>query len=105
MYRLTAEYLSLHTPPIPAYSYLLPPTSPLPTSSPYSSPSPYLTPPLPRRRDDIVRAVKKLAVLGSGVEVVVLGRAQYISAIPGELTMDHSALLQAAEGGRCVGVG
>lgn len=51
----------------------------------------------PIAEDDIVRAIKKLRVLGSGVEILVLGRAQYISAIPGELTMDHGTLLKAAE--------
>ncbi|KAF2350802.1 EAP30 [Trinorchestia longiramus] len=51
----------------------------------------------PIAEDDIVRAVRKLRVLGAGVEVVQLGRAQYITAIPGELTMDHTTLLQFAE--------
>lgn len=44
--------------------------------------------------DDIVRAVKKLKVLGSGMEVVATGSAQFIYSIPGELSMDHTTLLQ-----------
>lgn len=44
--------------------------------------------------DDIVRAVKKLRVLGSGLEVVATGSSQFIYSIPGELSMDHTALLQ-----------
>lgn len=47
--------------------------------------------------DDIVRAVKKLRVLGSGMEVVATGSSQFIYSIPGELSMDHTALLQHAE--------
>lgn len=47
--------------------------------------------------DDIVRAVKKLRVLGSGLEVVATGSSQFIYSIPGELSMDHTALLQHAE--------
>lgn len=47
--------------------------------------------------DDLVRAVKKLHVLGSGMEVVATGSSQFIYAIPGELSMDHTTLLQHAE--------
>lgn len=47
--------------------------------------------------DDIVRAVKKLHVLGSGMAVVASGSSQFIYSIPGELSMDHTALLQLAE--------
>ena len=44
--------------------------------------------------DDVVRAVKKLKLLGSGLEVVATGSSQFIYAIPGELSMDHTTLLQ-----------
>ncbi|XP_053633622.1 uncharacterized protein lsn isoform X3 [Cherax quadricarinatus] len=44
--------------------------------------------------DDLVRAVKKLRVLGSGMEVVATGSSQFIYSIPGELSMDHTTLLQ-----------
>ncbi|KAK4302965.1 hypothetical protein Pmani_024993 [Petrolisthes manimaculis] len=47
--------------------------------------------------DDIVRAVKKLRVLGSGMEVMATGSSQFIYSIPGELSMDHTTLLQLAE--------
>lgn len=44
--------------------------------------------------DDVIRAVKKLRVLGSGMEVVASGSSQFIYSIPGELSMDHTTLLQ-----------
>ncbi|XP_047493278.1 vacuolar-sorting protein SNF8-like isoform X2 [Penaeus chinensis] len=47
--------------------------------------------------DDAIRAVKKLRVLGSGMEVVASGSSQFIYSIPGELSMDHTTLLQQAE--------
>ncbi|KAK7083770.1 ESCRT-II subunit protein snf8 [Halocaridina rubra] len=47
--------------------------------------------------DDVVRAVKKLRILGSGMEVVATGSSQFIYSIPGELSMDHTTLLQLAE--------
>ncbi|XP_063591375.1 vacuolar-sorting protein SNF8-like [Penaeus indicus] len=52
---------------------------------------------LAKRRDDAIRAVKKLRVLGSGMEVVASGSSQFIYSIPGELSMDHTTLLQQAE--------
>ncbi|KAB7506256.1 Vacuolar-sorting protein SNF8 [Armadillidium nasatum] len=48
-------------------------------------------------RDDILRAVKKLQVLGSGMEVIESGRSKFICSVPGELSMDHTILLQEAE--------
>ncbi|KAL7641953.1 UNVERIFIED_CONTAM: hypothetical protein RMT77_007827 [Armadillidium vulgare] len=47
--------------------------------------------------DDIMRAVKKLQVLGSGMEVIESGRSKFICSVPGELSMDHTILLQEAE--------
>ncbi|XP_076047131.1 vacuolar-sorting protein SNF8 [Oratosquilla oratoria] len=47
--------------------------------------------------DDIVRAVKKLGVLGSGLQVVATGQSSFIHSVPGELSMDHTTLLQHAE--------
>lgn len=47
--------------------------------------------------DDLVRAVKKLHVLGSGMEIVGTGDSQFMYSIPGELSMDHTTLLQHAE--------
>lgn len=47
--------------------------------------------------DDVVRAVKKLKVLGSGMEITSSGTSQFIHAIPGELSMDHTTLLMQAK--------
>jgi len=51
----------------------------------------------PISRDDVLRAVKKLSVLGSGVELVKIGGTEYISAIPGELTTDHNTVLECVD--------
>lgn len=48
--------------------------------------------------DDILRAVEKLKVLGSGFELVPLGGGRFlVQSVPGELSMDHSRVLQLAE--------
>ncbi|CAD6188216.1 unnamed protein product [Caenorhabditis auriculariae] len=48
--------------------------------------------------DDILRAVEKLKVLGGGFELVPLGGGRFlVQSIPGELSMDHSRVLQLAE--------
>ena len=48
--------------------------------------------------DDILRAVDKLKVLGSGFELVALGGGRFlVQSVPGELSMDHSRVLQLAE--------
>ena len=47
--------------------------------------------------DDIIRAIKKLRVLGSGFAVIPIGDRRLIQSVPGELSMDHTAVLQHAE--------
>lgn len=48
-------------------------------------------------QDDLLRASKKLKVLGSGFTVVPMGKGQYmVQSVPGELNMDHTAVLQQA---------
>ena len=48
-------------------------------------------------RDDLVRAIKKLAILGSGFKVLPLQGRQLVQSVPSELNMDHTAVLQLAE--------
>lgn len=46
-------------------------------------------------QDDLLRATKKLRVLGNGFTVVSVGKGQYmVQSVPVELSMDHTALLQ-----------
>jgi len=50
--------------------------------------------------DDILMAISKLKTLGSGFTLIPLGdnTGRYlVQSIPGELTMDHTAILQEAE--------
>jgi len=48
--------------------------------------------------DDILRAVAKLKSLGSGFAALSLGDGRYIiQSVPGELTMDHARILEAAQ--------
>ncbi|VDK34245.1 unnamed protein product [Anisakis simplex] len=48
--------------------------------------------------DDIIRAVDKLKVLGSGFELIALGSGRFmVQSVPGELNMDDSRVLQLAE--------
>ncbi len=42
-------------------------------------------------------AIKKLKVLGNGFSVIPMGGRHLVQAVPGELTMDHTTLLQHAE--------
>lgn len=52
-----------------------------------------------RFSDDILRAVEKIKVLGNGFELIpFLGSGRFmIQSVPGELSMDHSRVLQLAE--------
>lgn len=46
-------------------------------------------------KDDLLCAAKKLKILGSGFTVVPVGKGQYmVQSVPGELSMDHTAVLQ-----------
>lgn len=46
-------------------------------------------------KDDLIRAANKLKIFGSGFGVLPVGKGQYmVQSIPGELSMDHTAVLQ-----------
>ena len=45
----------------------------------------------------MARAIKKLRVLGSGFAVIPVGGRRLVQSVPGELSMDHTAVLQVAE--------
>lgn len=47
--------------------------------------------------DDMARAIKKLRVLGGGFAVIPVGKTRLVQSVPGELTMDHTHVLQLAE--------
>lgn len=48
-------------------------------------------------KDDLIRAAQKLKIFGSGFTVVPIGKGDYmVQSVPGELSMDHSAVLQQA---------
>jgi len=50
--------------------------------------------------DDVIRAVKKLKVLGAGFELIALGGGRFlVQSVPGELSMDDARVLQLAEEG------
>eukprot|EP00058_Branchiostoma_floridae_P006517 XP_002592005.1 hypothetical protein BRAFLDRAFT_79594 [Branchiostoma floridae] len=52
-----------------------------------------------KRGDDLLRAIKKLKVLGSGFTAIPVGGGRYlVQSVPGELNMDHTTVLQLAEG-------
>ncbi|XP_057341966.1 vacuolar-sorting protein SNF8 [Microplitis mediator] len=45
--------------------------------------------------EDLLAAAKKLRIFGSGFSVLPIGRGKYlVQSIPGELSMDHTAVLQ-----------
>ena len=48
-------------------------------------------------RDDMARAIKKLRILGGGFAVIPVGGRRLVQSVPGELNMDHTAVLQKAE--------
>ena len=48
-------------------------------------------------RDDLIRAIKKLHILGTGFEVIPLQGRQLVQSVPGELNIDHTTLLQSAQ--------
>ncbi|GLG93241.1 hypothetical protein R5R35_006550 [Gryllus longicercus] len=52
--------------------------------------------------DDLLNASRKLRIFGNGFSVYPIGKGQYVvQSIPGELTMDHTAVLtQAANSGK-----
>ncbi|XP_023018287.1 vacuolar-sorting protein SNF8 [Leptinotarsa decemlineata] len=49
-------------------------------------------------KDDLIRAAGKLKVFGNGFNVIPMGKDKYmVQSVPGELSMDHSTILQQAE--------
>ena len=48
-------------------------------------------------RDDLLRAIRKLRILGNGFTVLTVGSLQLVQSVPGELTMDHTNILQCAQ--------
>jgi len=47
--------------------------------------------------DDVIAAIRKLKVLGSGFALIPIGSRYLVQSVPGELTMDHATVLQQAE--------
>lgn len=48
-------------------------------------------------RDDLLRAIRKLKTLGNGFTIHPIGKTFLIQSVPGELTMDHTTVLQQAQ--------
>lgn len=48
-------------------------------------------------RDDLLRAIKKLKVLGNGFGIIPVGGTYLVQSVPAELNMDHTVVLQLAE--------
>ncbi|XP_075767751.1 vacuolar-sorting protein SNF8 isoform X1 [Pelodiscus sinensis] len=48
-------------------------------------------------QDDLIRAIKKLKVLGNGFGIIPVGGTYLIQSVPAELNMDHTVVLQLAE--------
>ncbi|CAD6218449.1 unnamed protein product [Miscanthus lutarioriparius] len=47
--------------------------------------------------DDCLRAISKLKVLGSGFEVIFVGRRKLVRSVPTELNKDHNGILGLAQ--------
>ena len=47
--------------------------------------------------DDLARAIKKLKTLGGGFAVLLIGGKRLVQCVPGELSMDHTTVIQKAE--------
>lgn len=45
----------------------------------------------------MARAIKKLHILGSGFQIIPVGNKRLVQSVPGELSMDHAAVLQQAQ--------
>ena len=48
-------------------------------------------------RADVLMAIKKLKTLGNGFTLIPVGDSYLVQSVPGELTMDHTTVLQQAE--------
>ncbi|KAF6261148.1 subunit of ESCRT-II complex [Scenedesmus sp. NREL 46B-D3] len=51
----------------------------------------------PVSEDDIVRAIRKLKVLGGGIDIVTIGRGTYIRSVPGEFNTDKNKVMELAQ--------
>ncbi|CAA6672223.1 unnamed protein product [Spirodela intermedia] len=51
----------------------------------------------PVSEDDCIRAIKKLKVLGSGFEVISVGKKKLVRSVPTELNRDHNQILELAQ--------
>ncbi|KAH3715399.1 vacuolar-sorting protein SNF8-like [Dreissena polymorpha] len=47
--------------------------------------------------DDLLRAIKKLKALGNGFTVLTVGNTYMVQSVPGELTLDHTTVIQHAQ--------
>ncbi|PHT36432.1 Vacuolar protein sorting-associated protein 22 -like protein 1 [Capsicum baccatum] len=47
--------------------------------------------------DDFLRAISKLKVLGSGFEVITMGKRKLVRSVPTELNKDHNEILELAQ--------
>lgn len=47
--------------------------------------------------DDLLRAIKKLKALGNGFTIIPVGGTYMIQSVPGELSLDHTAVIQQAQ--------
>lgn len=52
----------------------------------------------PISEDDITRAIKKLKVLGGGIDVLSIGSRTYIRSVPGEFNLDKNTVMELAQG-------
>ncbi|KAG2491363.1 hypothetical protein HYH03_010362 [Edaphochlamys debaryana] len=50
----------------------------------------------PVSQDDVVRAIKKLRVLGGGFELLSIGGRSFVRSVPGELNTDKNTAIEAA---------
>ncbi|CAL1528739.1 unnamed protein product [Lymnaea stagnalis] len=51
----------------------------------------------PISMDDLLRSIKKLKILGNGFTVHKVGGSYLVQSVPGELTLDHTVVLQQAQ--------
>eukprot|EP01026_Neomeris_dumetosa_P036706 TRINITY_DN29660_c0_g1_i2.p1 TRINITY_DN29660_c0_g1~~TRINITY_DN29660_c0_g1_i2.p1 ORF type:complete len:283 (-),score=27.57 TRINITY_DN29660_c0_g1_i2:239-970(-) len=51
----------------------------------------------PVSEDDIIRAIKKLKVLGGGFDIVKIGDRSFVRSVPGELNLDKNKIIELAQ--------
>ncbi|CAG5120856.1 unnamed protein product [Candidula unifasciata] len=47
--------------------------------------------------DDLMRAIRKLKILGNGFSIHKVGKSFLVQSVPGELSLDHTVVLQQAQ--------